>query len=153
VRSVAAGSVLGAVTRVDVDILTREVTGPVETRCFSLVHVDIQRDFALFKRFTRGFCGYGGGRAVPEHAEIVKTDIHFGGIKRHAGATQSGENAAPVGVFPIRGGLHQGGGGHDFSHALGVGFGACAFDADFQKFAGPFAVARNFLREFDADVI
>src|SRR5262245_35895847 len=99
---------LRPVSRVDVDILSCEVAGPVEALSVALMQANRDDDLASLEGLSRFFRGDRGGRALPEYAQPAKIDIHFEGIQRNAGSSDRGQDAAPVRVLPVGGCFNEG---------------------------------------------
>src|ERR1035437_1496684 len=85
-------------------------------------------------------------RGAHGHGQLVQHQLR-------AGAAEGGDNAAPVGIAAVDGGLDQIGAGDGARQGAGVGFAGGADDGDGEHLSGALAVAGALLAEVNADLL
>src|SRR5712664_3268677 len=113
---------LGAIRRIDANVLCSEVAGPVAGTGLACVQVHNQRN-VFGKKFVAGGALVEIERlAAPQDGDARHLDIHARRVEENAGAPGGGEDAAPVGVAAGEGGFHQRRSRNGFRDAACVGF-------------------------------
>jgi hypothetical protein len=92
---------------VDLDILGSEVAAP-EARCaVTFRKLQVNHDLLGLHRLDEGLLVVLGGASTLEHERILQIQPCAVQVNRRACASRGGDNASPVRVAPVNGGLDQ----------------------------------------------